>query len=124
MFFQETGAIAIEAEVYLENDEYFGTTDGIYAFNYKGEWVIGLVDWKTWKAYKFIYGILEDPVKPMKASSSDIKKTGLQLSMYSNLLKQVNRQFVVWVKPDGYEVIETKYDLTPYEVWKSGLYLK
>ena len=124
MFFEETGAVALEAEIYLENEEYFGTTDGVYAFQHEGETVVGLVDWKTWKAYKYIYGILEDTVKPMKASSSDIKKTGLQLSMYRNLLGQIDRQFVIWVKPDGYEVIETKYDLHPYEVWKKGLLLK
>lgn len=124
MFFEETGAVALEAEIYLENEEYFGTTDGVYAFKHEGETVVGLVDWKTWKAYKYIYGILEDAVKPMKASSSDIKKTGLKLSMYRNLLGQVDRQFIIWVKPDGYEVIETKYDLHPYEVWKKGLLLK
>lgn len=131
-FFDTYWAYAIHAEASFECEEYRWTTDGIYCIidpkTHEEEYVI--LDWKTWGAYKYLYGI--DMGKPL-VKSSDKKKVSVQLSMYQKMFDPqfewiyhyrgktypIAKRIAVWIRPDGYQVIDCKNEYSLYEEWKN-----
>lgn len=106
-----------ESEVYAECDEYRGTSDAIARHVRTGNRFV--IDWKTWGAYKPLYGLREDKSKGVM---DKVKKTGLQLSLYRRMLEPAygpfHGQLVFHVTADGVHVYEAPYDLTAWEEWK------
>ena len=117
-FFKEAGLTAVAQELFVECEDYCGISDGLYR-NSRNELV--LLDWKTWGAYKYLYGINDFGAK---ASKESVKKARLQLSMYRRAIGDrfgpIRRQMVVWVNEFGCVPIETEYDVTEFENWKRG----
>jgi hypothetical protein len=125
-FFKDYQVQCVVSERRIEGPEYTGTADGVILVTdtdgRRKKWVI---DWKSWGAYKFIYGILDDKGK---SKSGELKKVGLQTSMYAELLEPEFGPFdglaAIWVHEDGYKVFPLKRDLTPYTQYKMNKNVK
>ena len=73
----------LDYEARVENEYYFGSLDLVLRIDGKNY----LADVKTYQAYKYLYGIVDDVMgkrgKPL-LKSSDKKKVTMQTSMYRN----------------------------------------
>ena len=87
-----------------------------------------LLDWKTYGAYKYLYGIRQDILKKdgsVNWRKDDFKKLSLQLAMYergfrhSETLKDLNidAYAVVWVTQHGAFMHPVVPDIKPFEEW-------
>lgn len=119
-FFNKTWARLILWETCVETEEYTGTLDWVLEWNGK----YYLIDWKTWTAYKYIYGfenaILKKNWEPY-SRTPDIKKVSLQMSMYREPLEKqikIDGMFVLWVTEKWVFYWECEYNLDLYYEWK------
>lgn len=119
-FFEATGARLIMWETCVETEEYTGTLDWVLEWN----WKYYLIDWKTWTAYKHIYGfenaILKKNWEPY-SRTPDIKKVSVQLSLYREPLEKIIRidgMLVLWVTEHKVFHWECEYNLDLYNEWK------
>lgn len=127
-FFNDYEVNLISSEIFMETDEYCGTADAIVELTINGTRRIYLLDWKTWWAYKYIYGIRHDIAKKNGepyAQTQNLKKAQLQLSMYRNGLNQlVDDMAVVWITSVWYFFFPLTYDMSPYQKWKEQILLE
>lgn len=122
-FFQENNFKMIYWEKHIETDEYTGTVDAVFQQN----WLNYAVDFKTWTAYKYLYGfqnnILKKNGQPY-SRSSDIKKVSLQLSLYKDWLEAawipIHWLKVIWITEQWLFVFDCNYDISLYEQWKKN----
>jgi len=119
-FFETTWAVLVLWETCVETDEYTWTLDGVILW----DWKYYLIDWKTWTAYKYIYGfknaILKKNWEPY-ARTQDIKKVSLQLSLYREPLEKrikLDWMLVFWITEQWVFFWKCEYDLTLYNKWK------
>lgn len=119
-FFQETWARLIMWEKTVETDDYTGTCDWVLQWNGKNY----LIDWKTWTAYKYIYGIKNSILKKNGEPYSrkpDIDKVSLQLSMYREPLEKIihiDWMLVIWVTEQWVFYWTCEYNLDLFYDWK------
>ena len=128
-FFNDYKVNLLSSEIFIETDEYCGTADAIVELTTKaGTRRKYLLDWKTWWAYKYIYGIHHDIVKKNGepyAQTQNLKKAQLQLSMYRNGLNElVDDMAVVWITSVGYFFFPLEYNLKPYIEWREQILLE
>ncbi len=105
-------------EKYIETDEYCGTFDSLWKVNGRNI----LVDYKTFDAYKYMYGYVTEMYENGKSTvkKDTLIKTALQLSLYAEGLEQnhpeihVDDLWVVWFTPYGYHIFPVPRDLTLY----------
>lgn len=119
-FFSDTGAVTIAWEVFIETEDYYGISDGIVRMNNKNY----LVDFKTWTAYKGLYGIANKILKKdgtPYSRTKDLPKVSLQLSMYKAWLKdyQIDGMMAIWFTEQWYFTFECTEDLTLFQEWKT-----
>jgi hypothetical protein len=104
------------AEVFGECEEYRGTSDGILRHVRSGNRY--LIDFKTWAAYKFLYGLLEGKARSV---TDKLEKVSVQLSLYRRMLEPKHGPFhgllALHVTEHGVTVYPVPYDLRPYEAW-------
>lgn len=119
-FFIKTGARLIIWETCVETEDYTGTLDWVLEWN--GKYYI--IDWKTWTAYKYIYGfensILKKNWEPY-SRTPDIKKVGFQLSLYREPLEKrikIDGMLVLWVTEHWVFYWECEYNLELFYEWK------
>lgn len=123
-FFEDWKVSCVVSERKTQGPEYHGTCDGVVMATdpsnpYQTREKL-LIDFKTWGAYKHIYGIVDDKGK---SQASNVKKVSLQLSMYAELLEPgfgpFDGMIALWVAEDFYKVFRLKRDLSPYIEWKA-----
>lgn len=123
-FFRDWDVRCVVSERRTQGPEYHGTCDGVItAVDPKDPYQTRkkyIIDFKSWGAYKHIYGIGDDKGK---SQSSNVKKVSLQLSMYAELLEPEFGPFdslmALWVNEEFYKTIPLKRDLAPYLEWKA-----
>lgn len=104
----------------METDEFYGISDGILRIGDENV----LVDFKTWSAYKPLYGIANKILKKdgtPYAQTDNVKKVSLQLSLYKKGLQekyQIDRLMTIWFTEQGWFTFDCVDDLTLYEEWK------
>ncbi len=116
--FEKVQPEVIMFEKYIETDEYCGTFDSLWRVNGKNI----LVDYKTFDAYKYMYGYVTEMYTNGKPNvkKDTLIKTGLQLSLYAKGLEQqhpdlkVDALWVVWFTPFGYHIFPVDRDLSLY----------
>lgn len=119
-FFEQTWAKLIMWETSVETDDYTGTLDWVLLWNDKKY----LIDWKTWTAYKHIYGfenaILKKNWEPY-SRTPDIKKVSFQLSLYRKPLEKImelDGMLVLWITEAWVFYWECEYNLDLFHEWK------
>ena len=119
-FFEEQQVKTIAWELYIETDEYYWISDWVLAKQAKNI----LVDYKTWTAYKWLYGIANNILKKNGEPYSrkdDVEKTSLQLSLYDEWIHdyEIHEYWIVWFTEVWYFIFQWTKDLTIYNEWKS-----
>ncbi len=121
-FFETTWARTVAWEVFMETEDYYGISDGILNIGWRNI----LVDFKSWTAYKYIYGISNKILKKdgtPYAQTDNVKKVSLQLSLYKAGLVdrfQIDGMMVIWFTEQGWFTFDCIDDLTPYHEWKAS----
>lgn len=120
-FFKDTWAVTVAWEVFIETEDYYGISDGIINIGWRNI----LVDFKTWTAYKALYGIANKILKKdgtPYSRTDDIKKVSLQLSLYKPWLisqgLKIDGMMVIWFTEQGYFTFDCVDDLTLYNEWR------
>jgi hypothetical protein len=113
-FLSEGGYVIESSEVYGECEEYRGTSDGILRHVRSGNRY--LFDWKTWSAYKFLYGLHEGKARSV---TDKLEKVSVQLSLYRRMLEPTHGPFhgllALHVTENDVSVYPVPFDLRPYE---------
>lgn len=125
-FFLEHEARGVAAETYITTPEYHGISDGIYSLLINGKRQNVLLDFKTWGAYKYLYGIKQKILGKNNMPSIDkekLEKVSLQLSMYRRGYDlheaykdiPIHAYAVVWVTHIGTFLIPAYHHISPFE---------
>lgn len=127
-FFEQYQVRAVAAEVFVDTPEYCGISDWVFSllFNWVRKNI--LLDWKTYGAYKYIYGIQQEfftKKGEVAWRKDDFKKLSIQLALYErgfsydNELKdlQIDGYAVVWITQEGTFMHEIVPNIQPFLVW-------
>ena len=105
----------------MEVEDYYGISDGILRIGDENV----LVDFKTWSAYKPLYGIANKILKKdgtPYAKTDDVKKVSLQLSLYKAGLEKrfkIDRMMAIWFTEQGWFTFDCTDDLTLFHEWNA-----
>lgn len=125
--FLDTAEI-LRSEQRIETEDYTGTYDALCRIDDKNY----LIDYKTWTAYKYLYGFSNDILKKNGepySRSWDLKKVSLQLSMYKAGITdiEIHGMKVAWLTEQWVFLFDCTDDLTLFHKWKreqNGITLK
>ncbi len=128
-FFDTYEAKAVAAEAFIDTPEYCWISDGVYSLKINWERKNVLLDWKTYGAYKYMYGINQEVRKKDGTPNwrkDDFKKLSLQLAMYSRWFEhtelwknvRIDSHAVVWVTHEWTFMENVVPNIEPFEEWR------